>query len=78
MPRTGMASGVPTAAAGGGSSGFSGFDGGWDEWGNGNSGTAAGGGGAGGGPVRSGLAPQKSLSSPDMQKAGGDDDWGKW
>jgi ADP-ribosylation factor GTPase-activating protein 1 len=60
---------------GGAAGGFSGFnDGGWDEWGGAGRG---GGGGAAGGPARTGIAPQKSISSPDMRKQE-DDSWGKW
>jgi ADP-ribosylation factor GTPase-activating protein 1 len=73
----------------GGGSGFAGFDdgaggggGGWDEWGsNGNgAGAGAGAGGRQQGTARpGGLAPQKSISSPDMRsKAAAEDDWGKW
>ncbi|GBF93446.1 hypothetical protein Rsub_06579 [Raphidocelis subcapitata] len=67
----------------GGGGSFSGFDNGsnnngWDEWGSGGAG--AGGGrpaAAAAAPVRSGVAPQKSISSPDMRKPA-EDDWGSW
>jgi ADP-ribosylation factor GTPase-activating protein 1 len=70
---------------GGGSGGsFSGFDNGsnnngWDEWG--SSGAHAGGerpAAPAAAPVRSGITPQKSISSPDMRGKPKDDDWGAW
>jgi len=71
-----------------GGSGFSGFDNGaggngngWDDWG-GHSATSNGSGRAGAAVAqRSGLTPQKSISSPDVRSkaaAAEADDWGKW